>query len=144
MEWCDHDRLIYLSSYRKPSNQYLLWLCEQNSKAGVKKLLVIAAGGVAGSLVRFLLVSKSDEIAIFLINLLGVAITGLFALRLNPTELSRLFWIPGFAGAMTTFSSVAVIHGERNDLLAIGYFYSMVLASLLILWLINPKRELAR
>ena len=110
----------------------------------MKKLLVIAAGGIAGSLVRYLLVSKSDEIAIFLINLLGVAIAGLFALRLNPTELSRLFWIPGFAGAMTTFSSVAVIHGERNDLLAVGYFYSMALASLVILWLINPKRELAR
>ena len=110
----------------------------------MKKLLVIAAGGIAGSLVRYLLVAKSDEIAIFLINLLGVAIAGLFALRFYPNELSRLFWIPGFAGAMTTFSSVAVIHGERNDLLAVGYFYSMVLASLLILWLINPKRELAR
>lgn len=110
----------------------------------MKKLIVIAAGGVAGSLVRYLLVSKSDEIAIFLINLLGVAIAGLFALRLIPTELSRLFWIPGFAGAMTTFSSVAVIHGERNDLLAVAYFYLMVLLSLLILWLINPKRELAR
>ena len=110
----------------------------------MKKLLVIAAGGVAGSLVRYLLVSKSDEIAIFLVNLLGVLIAGLFALRLHPTELSRLFWIPGFAGAMTTFSSVAVIHGERNDLLAVAYFYLMVLLSLLILWLINPKRELAR
>lgn len=110
----------------------------------MKKLLVIAAGGIAGSLVRYLLVSKSDEIAIFLINLLGVAIAGLFALRLSPSELSRLFWIPGFAGAMTTFSSVAVIHGERSDLLAIAYFYGMVLMSLLILWIINPKREPAK
>ena len=110
----------------------------------MKKLIVIAAGGIAGSLVRHLLVPKSDEIAIFLINLFGVAIAGLFALRLNPTELSRLFWIPGFVGAMTTFSSVAVIHGERNDLLAVGYFYSMAVASLVILWLINPKHELAR
>jgi fluoride ion exporter CrcB/FEX len=105
----------------------------------VKKLLVIAAGGILGSLLRYLLVPSGDEIAIFLINLLGVAVAGLFALRLNPSELSRLFWIPGFAGAMTTFSSVAVIHGERNDLLAISYFYLMALASLAILWTINPR-----
>jgi fluoride ion exporter CrcB/FEX len=110
----------------------------------VKKLLVIAAGGVAGSLIRYLLVSKSDEIAIFLINILGVAIAGFFALRLNPSEVSRLFWIPGFAGAMTTFSSVAVIHAQRNDLLAIIYFHLMVLISLLILWLIDPRRALAK
>ena len=106
----------------------------------MKKLFVIAAGGVLGSLLRYLLVPSGDEIAIFLINMLGVAVAGLFALRLNPTELSRLFWIPGFAGAMTTFSSVAVIHGERNDLLAIIYFYLMVLISLLILWAISPRR----
>ncbi|MFM8235136.1 MAG: fluoride efflux transporter FluC [Actinomycetota bacterium] len=110
----------------------------------MKKLLIIAAGGVAGSLVRYLFVGRNDEIGIFLINLIGVAVAGLFALRLKPTELSRLFWIPGFAGAMTTFSSVAVIHGERNDAWAIAYFYAMVSASLLILWLINPKRELSK
>jgi fluoride ion exporter CrcB/FEX len=105
----------------------------------VKKLLIIAAGGVLGSLIRYLLVPSGDEIAIFLINLLGVAVAGFFVLRLNPTELSRLFWIPGFAGAMTTFSSVAVIHGERNDFLAVVYFYLMVLASLVILWAISPR-----
>jgi fluoride ion exporter CrcB/FEX len=110
----------------------------------VKKLLVIAAGGIAGSLLRYLFLNKSDEIGIFLINLIGVAVAGIFALRLKPSELSRLFWIPGFAGAMTTFSSVAVVHGQRNDLLAVLYFYIMVLTSLLILWVINPRRELAK
>ena len=110
----------------------------------MKKLLVIAAGGVAGSILRYLLVAKNDEIGIFLINLLGVAVSGLFALRLKPTELSRFFWVHGFAGAMTTFSSVAVIHGQRSDIEAIIYFYVMVFLSLLILWLINPKRELAK
>ncbi|MFM8385119.1 MAG: fluoride efflux transporter FluC, partial [Actinomycetota bacterium] len=126
------------------ANKYLFRDCQQNCKAGVKKLLVIAAGGVAGSLVRYLLVAKNDEIGIFLINLLGVTVAGLFALRLKPTELSRLFWIPGFAGAMTTFSSVAVIHGQRSDFEAIIYFYVMVIMSLLILWLINPRRELSK
>ena len=110
----------------------------------MKKLLVIAAGGILGSLLRYLVVPSGDEIAIFLINLLGVAFAGLFALRLNPSEISRLFWIPGFAGSMTTFSSVALIHGERNNLIAVGYFYSMALVSLLILWLMNPKEKIIR
>lgn len=111
----------------------------------MKKLLVIAAGGVAGSLLRYLLGESISSylIAIFLVNLLGVGVAGLFALRLKPSELSRLFWIPGFAGSLTTFSSVAVIHGQRSDLIAIGYFHFMVLASLFILFLINPKREMA-
>ena len=110
----------------------------------MKKLLVIAAGGVAGSLARYLLVSRNDEIAIFVVNLLGVAIAGLVALRLKPSEMSRLFWIVGFAGSMTTFSSVALIHGMRSDLQAILYFYLMVFASLLILWLINSKRTIVK
>lgn len=110
----------------------------------MKKLLVIAAGGVAGSLLRYLLLSKNDEIGIFLINVFGVLVAGLFAYRFNPTELSRLFWIPGFAGSLTTFSSVALIHGERSDLLAICYFYSMVLASLLILYFVKPRNESVR
>jgi fluoride ion exporter CrcB/FEX len=87
---------------------------------------------------------SSRLIGVLSVNLLGVAIVGLFHLRFNSSALSRLFWIPGFAGAMTTFSSVAVIHGQRNDLLAIAYFYAMVIVSLLILWLIHPKQKVAK
>lgn len=108
----------------------------------MKKLAIIAAGGVVGSLIRYLYINRSDEIGIFAINLIGVAVAGLFAYRLKPSELSRAFWIPGFAGAMTTFSSVAVIHGRRNDLMAVGYFYAMVAASLLILFLIVPRQKI--
>ena len=108
----------------------------------MKKLAIIAAGGVVGSLIRYLYIDRSDEIGIFTINLIGVAVAGLFAYRLKPSELSRAFWIPGFAGAMTTFSSVAVIHGQRNDLMAVGYFYAMVAASLLILVLIAPRQKI--
>ena len=109
----------------------------------MKKLLVVASGGISGSLARYLLTENlsSYPIAILLANLAGVAIAGLFALRLKPTELSKLFWIPGFAGGMTTFSSVAVIHGERSDAAAVGYFYLTVLLSLTLLYFINPRRE---
>jgi uncharacterized membrane protein len=39
---------------------------------------------------------------------------------------------------------VALIHGERNDLLAILYFYVMVIMSLLILWVINHREVSTR
>ena len=112
----------------------------------MKKLLVIAAGGVAGSLIRYLFNESisSYPIAILIVNLLGVAIAGLVAFRIKSTELSRLFWIPGFSGSLTTFSSVALIHSERNDLLAILYFYVMVIMSLLILWAISPREVSTR
>ena len=107
----------------------------------MKKLLVIAAGGVAGSLLRYALMNRSDELNIFLINLLGVLVAGLFAYRFRVTELSQLFWIPGFAGSLTTFSSVALIHSQRSDFVAILYFYFMVLASVFILFLLAPKSK---
>ena len=105
----------------------------------MKKLALVAAGGIAGSLLRYLATESlpSYPLAIFIANLFGVAIAGIVALRLHPTESSKLFWIPGFAGGMTTFSSVAVIHGQRSDLLAIGYFYGTVLASAGILFMVN-------
>lgn len=107
----------------------------------MKKLGIVSLGGIAGSLLRYLLTETitSYPIAIFIANLIGVAVAGIFAFRLVPTELSKLFWIPGFAGGMTTFSSVALIYAERIDLLAVGYFYGTVLASLAILYVIAPK-----
>ena len=107
----------------------------------MKKLAIIAAGGVVGSLFRYLFIDRSDEIGILAINLIGVAIAGFIAYRIAPGELSRAFWIPGVAGSMTTFSSVAVVHGQRNDLLAIAYFYAMVAISLLVVLLIAPRQR---
>ena len=111
----------------------------------MKKHLVIAAGGIAGSLVRYLFNESipSYPISIFIVNLLGVAVAGMFALRFKPTEINKLFWIPGFSGSLTTFSSVTLIHGERGDLIGIAYFYLMVIISLLILWVISPREVVA-
>lgn len=107
----------------------------------MKKLLVVAAGGIAGSFVRYLTseVLTNYPISILIANLAGVAIAGIVAFRLKPTESNILFWIPGFAGGLTTFSSVAVIHAERSDFLVIVYFFGTVAASLLILYTIFPK-----
>jgi fluoride ion exporter CrcB/FEX len=107
----------------------------------VKNLSAVAAGGTAGALSRYLISEtlSSYPISIFIANLVGVAIAGFVAFRLTPTELNKLFWIPGFAGGMTTFSSIAVIHAERSDLLSIAYFFGTVAASLLILYALAPK-----
>ena len=105
----------------------------------MKRLLAVGLGGALGSLLRYLTVSKGDEIGLFLVNVLGVAVAGFIAFRLSTSELVRLTLIPGFAAGLTTFSSVAVIHVEDSSLRSIAYFFGSVLVSLLILFAIKPK-----
>lgn len=107
----------------------------------MRKLFLVAAGGVIGSLLRYLLTESLGDypFAIFIANLLGVAIAGLVAYRLNTSEASRAFLIPGVAGGMTTFSSVALIHAQQNSVAAIAYFYGLVAASLLVLYFLRAK-----
>ena len=107
----------------------------------MKKLLLVAGGGAAGSFLRYLLVEVIGEysLSILLANLLGVALAGVIALRSNQSESRTLFLIPGFCGGLTTFSSVAVIHAENSALIGIGYFYGTVVLSMALHFLIEPK-----
>ena len=105
----------------------------------MKRLLAVGFGGAIGSLIRYLTVSKGDEISLFLVNISGVAVAGFIAFRLSTSELIRLALIPGFAAGLTTFSSVAVIHVEDSSLRSIAYFFGSVLVSLMILFSIKPK-----
>ena len=105
----------------------------------MKKLLALAVGGAMGSLLRYLTVAKGDEIALFAVNIAGVAVAGFVAFRLTTSELMRIALIPGFAGGLTTFSSVAVMHAEQNNLKVVAYFYLTILVSLFTLYLIKPK-----
>ena len=106
----------------------------------MKSLLAVAIGGASGSLTRYLLTESITKYpsAIFISNVVGVMIAGVIAYRLSTSELMRLALIPGFAGGLTTFSSVAVIHTEHNSLKSIGYFFATVITSLLILFVIKP------
>ena len=106
----------------------------------MKNLVVIGIGGALGSLTRYLL---SESIArypsaIFISNIVGVVVAGVVAYRLTTSETLRLALIPGFAGGLTTFSSVAVIHAEHNSMKSIGYFFATVATSLLVLFVIKP------
>jgi fluoride ion exporter CrcB/FEX len=107
----------------------------------VKKLFAVALGGAIGSLVRYLIAESVPNypVAIFIADLVGVAVAGLISFRLPTSELSKIFWIPGFAGGLTTFSSVALILAETDELKAITYFYGTVAASIALLYLMKPK-----
>ena len=107
----------------------------------MKKLLVVGIGGALGSLTRYVLSESITRYpsAIFIANAMGVAIAGLIAYRLKTSESMRLALIPGFAGGLTTFSSVAVIHTEHNSMKSIGYFFATIITSLLILFVIKPS-----
>ena len=106
----------------------------------MKNLLAVAIGGALGSLTRYLLTESITRYpsAIFISNAVGVLVAGLIAYRLSTSEWMRLALIPGFAGGLTTFSSVAVIHAEHNSIKSIGYFFATVITSLLILFVIKP------
>ncbi len=105
----------------------------------MKKLLAVAVGGALGSLARYLIVPKGDEIALFAVNIAGVVVAGLVAFRFTKNELLRIALIPGFAGGLTTFSSVAVMHAQHNSIKVIAYFYLMILVSLMALYLLKPQ-----
>ena len=106
----------------------------------MKKLLAVGLGGALGSLTRYLLSESISRYptAIFISNIIGVLVAGLVAYRISTSETLRLALIPGFAGGLTTFSSVAVIHAEHNSMKSIGYFFATVVTSLLVLFVIKP------
>ncbi|MFM1967861.1 MAG: putative fluoride ion transporter CrcB [Actinomycetota bacterium] len=105
----------------------------------MKNLLAVAIGGALGSLVRYLTVPKGDEVALFAVNIAGVVVAGLVAFRFTKNELLRIALIPGFAGGLTTFSSVAVMHAQHNSIKVIAYFYLMILVSSMALYLLKPQ-----
>ena len=109
----------------------------------MKRLSLVAIGGVIGSLARYSIseIFPNHPFAIFLANILGVAIAGLVAYRMVTTEDMRAFLIAGVAGGLTTYSSVALIHAQNNSISAVAYFYGMVSASLLTLYLCRPKAQ---
>jgi len=45
---------------------------------------------------------------------LGVLFAGLVIFKFKSTENQRLFWIAGFSGGFTTFSTFAVLNVESN------------------------------
>lgn len=107
----------------------------------MKTLLLVAVGGVAGTLVRFGLskVIPDDRNGTLAANLIGVALASALLVlmeRRGVTELRHLL-LPGFCAGMTTFSAVTVqvIEPISGGML---YLAQNVFLSLLIALMVLP------
>lgn len=74
------------------------------------ELWMIGLGGFAGTWLRYVITQKANRSTSFptgtlIVNLLGAFLIGFVISWPMPTSL-RYFLIPGFAGALTTFSTV--------------------------------------
>jgi CrcB protein len=78
----------------------------------MKSLLLVAVGGVAGTLVRFGLsvVIPDDRNGTLAANLIGVALASALVVLIERRGLIELrhLLLPGFCAGMTTFSAVTV------------------------------------
>jgi CrcB protein len=107
----------------------------------MKSLLLVAVGGVAGTLVRFGLsvLIPDDRNGTLAANLLGVALASALLVlmeRRGITELRHLL-LPGFCAGLTTFSAVTVhvVEPENGGFI---FLAANVFLSLLIVVIVLP------
>lgn len=113
------------------------------------KLLLIALGGAAGSILRFLTsnwISRhfngAFPMGTFAVNILGCFLAGLLAGCItnwfSNNEQLRLLLIVGFCGGYTTFSAFALenmrLLQSDHPLTAISYIFLSVLIGLAAVW----------
>jgi CrcB protein len=112
----------------------------------MKSLLLVAIGGVAGTLVRFALslLIPDDRNGTLAANLLGVALAGALLVlmeRRGITELRHLL-LPGFCAGMTTFSAVTVQVVEPASGGALFLAENVFLSLLIVLIVLPLSRKL--
>ncbi len=107
------------------------------------QILLVALGGVLGSLMRWQIIEALSTLTlgVFLVNQLGVLVAGFVAYRMKTTEYQRLFWVTGFAGGFTTMSSLAFILHESNPVSSVLYAAASLAVSLLILNILKDKAK---
>ncbi|HJU45623.1 MAG TPA: fluoride efflux transporter CrcB [Chitinophagaceae bacterium] len=113
------------------------------------KLLFIALGGAAGSVLRFLTsnwvsrhFSGAFPMATFVVNILGCfmagLLVGLITNHFSNNENLRLLLLTGFCGGYTTFSAFAVenmkLFQNSHPLIAISYIFLSILIGLAAVW----------
>ena len=112
----------------------------------MKSLLLVAVGGVAGTLVRFGLsvVIPNDRNGTLAANLIGVALASALLVlmeRRGVTELRHLL-LPGFCAGMTTFSAVTVQVVEPISGGALFLAQNVLLSLLIVLMVLPISRKL--
>ena len=114
-------------------------------------LLLVAAGGAAGSAARYLLsgwtlrhtVDWRFPLGTFAVNVIGCFVVGVLAGYVVKHDLfspdARLFLFTGVAGGFTTFSAFGLetfyLLRRGETLVASGYVAASVVAGMLLLWL---------
>ncbi len=106
-------------------------------------MLIVSLGGVIGSVSRWQIIELigSSLIGVFIVNILGVLVAGIAAYRIKTTEAKQLFWITGFSGGFTTFSSLAMITTEESIITSSIYVTAMLVISMLVLIALRPKAK---
>ena len=101
-------------------------------------MFLVAAGGVAGSLFRYLLneLFGSDKTGVLIANQIGVAVAGFAVVYFlhNKNANLRHFVLPGFCGGLTTFSSVMLLSNEYG----IAYILENLFISLIVVSFVIP------
>ena len=112
----------------------------------MKSLLLVAIGGVAGTLVRFGLsvAIPNDRNGTLAANLLGVALASVLLVLMEHrgvTELRHLL-LPGFCAGMTTFSAVTVQVIEPIDGGLLFLAQNVFLSLLIVIFVLPLSRKL--
>lgn len=96
-----------------------------------------------GSLSRYLISESlvSQFLAVFLVNQIGVLFAGLVIFKIKSTETQRLFWIAGFAGGFTTFSSFAVLNMGSDKLANLIFSAASFIVSFVIIRLVGRVKS---
>ena len=101
-------------------------------------MIWVAAGGVVGSLFRYILneLLGSDKSGVLIANQIGIAVASFAVIYFinNKNENSRNFVIPGFCGGLTTFSSVMLLSNEYG----FAYIFENLGLSFLVVSFVLP------
>jgi fluoride ion exporter CrcB/FEX len=102
-------------------------------------LVLVFVGGILGSLVRYVFseVINNEYIAVLVSNVVGVFVAAVVSKSIRFTSQQKLLWITGFAGGLTTFSSLAVLTLDATILDGVLYLFITCAATVVSLTLVR-------